>query len=105
MGRINTVVVCLIFLTSLSFGQVHIVKKIDSEVISTSEIDSIILKLMDTAKVTGLNLAILNDNIVAYIKSYGYKNKETGQFMDTSAIMYAASFGESGFHVFKSFTC
>ncbi len=97
MGVISTVVVCLLFWTSLSFTQTQVIKGLDSKSISTSYIDSIILQRMITARVTGLNLAILNDNKIAYIKSYGFNNMETGKVLDTSAIMYAASFSKAVF--------
>lgn len=46
---------------------------------------------MDTAEVTGLSLGIINDNKIAYVKSYGYKNKATGTLNDTATCFYAAS--------------
>ncbi len=46
---------------------------------------------MDTAEVTGLCLGIINDNKIAYVKSYGYKNKEKNELNDTATCFYAAS--------------
>src|SRR5690349_17525347 len=45
---------------------------------------------MDTAEVTGLNLGIINDNSISYVKSYGYKNARK-ELIDTSTCFYAAS--------------
>ncbi|MEP6948765.1 MAG: serine hydrolase [Ginsengibacter sp.] len=61
------------------------------ETISTVTIDQIIKKLMDTAEVSGLGIGIINDNKVAYVKSYGYKNKSENKFNDTATCFYAAS--------------
>src|SRR4030095_7046971 len=66
-------------------------KKPECKTISTAGIDKIVRQLMDTAEVTGLCLGIINDNNVAYVKSYGYKNKATGEFNDTATCFYAAS--------------
>jgi len=52
---------------------------------------------MDTANVQGLNLAILNNNKIAYIKSYGFKNKPENALMDNSSIVYAASYSKAVF--------
>lgn len=73
------------------------VTKLDGTRIPVKSIDSIISSVMYKAGVTGLNLAILNDNRVAYVKSYGFKNKEKGQLIDTSTIFYGASFSKSVF--------
>ncbi len=54
-------------------------------------IDRIVKKLMDTAEVTGLALAVIQDNQVSYIKSYGYKNKPKNEWNDTATCFYGAS--------------
>jgi CubicO group peptidase (beta-lactamase class C family) len=46
---------------------------------------------MGNAEVTGLCLGIINDNKVAYVKSYGYRNKAENQLNDTATCFYAAS--------------
>jgi CubicO group peptidase (beta-lactamase class C family) len=46
---------------------------------------------MDTAEVTGLCLGIINDNKIAYVKTYGYKNAGKDQLIDTATCFYAAS--------------
>jgi CubicO group peptidase (beta-lactamase class C family) len=73
------------------FAQLKQIKKPDGKTISTAGIDKIVRQLMDTAEVTGLCLGIINDNNVAYVKSYGYKNKATGELNDTATCFYAAS--------------
>jgi CubicO group peptidase (beta-lactamase class C family) len=60
-------------------------------------IDPHIVKLMDTAHVTGLCLGIVQDNRVAYIKGYGYKNKAAGTMNDTATCFHGASFSKAVF--------
>lgn len=42
---------------------------------------------MDSAKVEGLSLAILNNNIPVYIKAYGYKFKTKNDLLDTATVI------------------
>jgi len=63
----------------------------DGNIISIKYIDSVAKKLMDTAQITGLALGIINDNKVAYVNSYGYKNKALQTLNDTATCFYAAS--------------
>ena len=87
----------LLFSFNLNFGQTQILKRIDGSKISTTEIDRIIIKLMDTANVQGLSLGILNKNKIVYTKSYGFKNKVKKELLDTNTILQAASFTKSVF--------
>lgn len=87
----------LLFSINLTFGQTQQIKKLDGSTITTSEIDKTILHLMDTADVQGLCVSILNDNKTVYTKAYGYKNKLLNQFLDTSTVLYAASFSKAVF--------
>jgi len=73
------------------FAQQTPIKQPSGRIISAASIDSIINNLMGSADVTGLHLAIVNNNTVAYVKSYGYKNKATGGLNDTATSLYAAS--------------
>jgi len=73
------------------------IKKLDGSLISKTAIDKTIKHLMDTADVTGLNIAIINDNKVVYIKSFGYKNVLNGELIDTATCFYGASFSKAVF--------
>jgi len=59
--------------------------------LSPVAIDKIVKKLMDTAEVSGLALAVIQDNKISYVKSYGYKNKAKNEWNDTATCFYAAS--------------
>jgi len=79
------------------FGQAINIQKLDGSKVSVSEINRMVKKLMDTANVQGLNLAVLNNNKCVFIKSYGFKNKPHNTLLDTSTIVYGASFSKAVF--------
>ena len=87
----------LLLLTNQAQGQTQNIQRLDGTKIPASTIDYIISGLMRNARVTGLNLAILNNYRIVYEKSYGYKNKETGQLMDTATVLYGASLSKAVF--------
>ncbi|MFM9909514.1 MAG: serine hydrolase domain-containing protein, partial [Chitinophagaceae bacterium] len=87
----------LLFCFDLSFGQSLSLKRLDGTSLSSATADSIILQLMERAKVTGLALAILNNNKIAYTKAYGLKNSTTKEALDTSTVLYGASFSKAVF--------
>lgn len=88
--------IAFLLLCNYAFSQAKI-KRLDGSSISATEIDKTVKKLMDAANIQGLNLAILNDNKTAFIKSYGFKNKPKNASMDTSTIVYGASLSKAVF--------
>lgn len=91
------ILVGLILLTSLAFGQNQQITRLNGSKISGFAIDSIVIHLMDKAHVQGLSLSINNKNQQSYIKTYGFKNKDKNEFIDTSTVLYAASFSKAVF--------
>lgn len=82
---------------NLAFGQNQQITRLDGTKISVVEIDDTVKRLMDKANVQGLSLSILNKNQQAYIKSYGFKNIDKNEYLDTSTVLYAASFSKAVF--------
>src|SRR5687768_5307739 len=80
-----------------TYGQQKQIKRIDGSTISTTQIDQLIHQLMDTAEVMGVCLGIINDNKPVYVKTYGFKDKEKGELIDTATVFYAASYSKSVF--------
>ncbi|HXB45376.1 MAG TPA: serine hydrolase domain-containing protein [Puia sp.] len=78
-------------LVYVASAQLKQIKKPDGKTLSTVAIDNIVKKLMDTAEVTGLCLGVINENKIAYVNSYGYKNKATKMRNDTATCFYGAS--------------
>jgi CubicO group peptidase (beta-lactamase class C family) len=91
------ILVGLLLSSNLTFGQTQQIIKLDGGKISALKIDQTIKRLMDTANIQGLDLAILNNNKTVFIKSYGFKNKIKNELLDTASIMYAASFSKAVF--------
>ncbi|MBK8626976.1 MAG: beta-lactamase family protein [Saprospiraceae bacterium] len=87
----------LMMIFNLAFGQKQQIKRLDGTKISFVEIDETVKLLMDKANVQGLSLSILNENQQAYIKSYGFKNLDQNEYLDTSTVLYGASFSKAVF--------
>ncbi len=68
------------------------IKKIDGSKISTKALDLSLKNIIDSAHITGLYVAILNEGKVVYQRAFGLRNKETGAPLTDSTKMYAASF-------------
>ncbi len=75
----------------------QMLKRLDGSRISTAETDQTVIKLMREARVTGLSLAILNDNKVVYLKSFGFRNREDQKPLTENTVMYGASFTKAVF--------
>jgi len=76
------------------------IKRLDGSTISSIEIESRVAKLMSVARVTGISIAIINDSRVAYVKSFGFRNKEARQHLTEQTVMYGASFTKAVFAYF-----
>jgi CubicO group peptidase (beta-lactamase class C family) len=59
--------------------------------LSVENIDKLVTALMDSNRVAGLCLGIINENQPVYVQAYGYKNKEENERNDTATCFYAAS--------------
>lgn len=73
------------------------IKRLDGSRISSTDIERAVERLMKAANVTGLNVAIINDSKIAYIKSFGFRNKEQQQPLTEQTVMYGASFTKAVF--------
>jgi CubicO group peptidase (beta-lactamase class C family) len=87
----------ILFCCLFSFGQQSRIKRLDGSRIATTEVDRIIREHMTKANVTGMALAVVNNNKVAYTKTYGFKNNKTKELLGTSTILYGASFSKAVF--------
>jgi CubicO group peptidase (beta-lactamase class C family) len=87
----------LIFFPGLSFGQNGTIQKLNGELLMAPETENIIMGLMDRARVSGLEIAVLNDNEATYIHSFGFKNQMTKELLDTSTVFYGASLSKAVF--------
>jgi CubicO group peptidase (beta-lactamase class C family) len=82
----------------LSTGDIHwMLERVTGRAWTPPVIDSLVGKLMDTAKVTGLCLGVIRNNKVDYVQAYGYKNKGMGWKNDTATDFYGASLSKAVF--------
>jgi CubicO group peptidase (beta-lactamase class C family) len=84
----------LLFFMILRCSQTPEINKVNGDLISGSQVDNLVNALMDSANVTGLCLAILNENDLVYLKTFGYKNKEKNELLDQNSIVLGASFSK-----------
>ncbi len=73
------------------------VKRLDDSMIMSNEIDTTVTRLMQAAEVTGVGIAILNDGKVAYLKTYGERDKEKHLPLTEDSVMTSASFSKAAF--------
>src|SRR5258708_37840730 len=73
------------------------IKRLDGSTIAPAEIDATVTRLMRAAEVTGVSVAILNDGKIAYLKSYGIRDKERSLPLTEDSVMTAASFTKVAF--------
>jgi len=92
-----TVLPLLLTASITAFAQPVIIKRLDGSSISSQTIEEKISDMMVTSCVTGLNIAILNDNKIVYTKSFGLRDKEKQLPLTTDTIMYGASFTKAVF--------
>ncbi|MFZ0792512.1 MAG: serine hydrolase [Candidatus Korobacteraceae bacterium] len=73
------------------------IKRLDGSTISAAEIDATVTRLMNAAEVPGVGIAIFNDGKVAYLKTYGLRDKEKNLPLTPDSIMTAASLTKAAF--------
>ncbi|MGA2647621.1 MAG: serine hydrolase domain-containing protein [Candidatus Sulfotelmatobacter sp.] len=87
-----------IVIGSLSlFAQRVSVTRLDASKISLSQIDIAVAQLMEAAHVTGVGIAVLNNDKVVYLKTYGVRDKEKHLPLTPDSVMTAASLTKSAF--------
>jgi len=74
-----------------------VVKRLDGSSIPPAEIDATVTRLMRAAEVTGVGLAIFNDDKIAYLKAYGVRDKEKNLPLTEDSVMTAASWSKVAF--------
>lgn len=98
--KMLTLVIFMSLFSQHIFAKSGEVKRLDGSRISTDEIEKNVNRLMQNAKVTGLNLAIFNDSKVVYKKSFGFRDKEQNLPMTEDTIVYGASLTKAVFSYF-----
>jgi CubicO group peptidase (beta-lactamase class C family) len=73
------------------------VKRLDGSSITAAQIDATVTRLMTAAEVTGVGIAIFNDGKIAYLKTYGVRDKEKNLPLTPDSVMTAASLTKAAF--------
>jgi CubicO group peptidase (beta-lactamase class C family) len=87
---------CLIAVFSATAKQ-STLTRLDGSKITGTEIDATVNGLMKAAEVTGVGLAVFDKGKVAYLKTYGVRDKEKGLPLTEDSIMTAASLSKVAF--------
>jgi CubicO group peptidase (beta-lactamase class C family) len=82
---------------SLAVGQQSTVTRLDGSTISAAEIDATMARLIKAGEVTGAGVAILNHGKVAFVKAYGFRDKEKNLPLTVDSVMSAASISKVAF--------
>ncbi len=95
MKKYHYLIALTLFFTSFSFAQE--IKRIDGSFVSSDSVDLRVQKLMKAANVTGVALAIFNNNEPVYSKTHGLADAEKNIPFEKNSVMYAASFSKTVF--------
>jgi len=87
----------IVFSASSAVGQRATVTRLDGSKISAAEIDGTVTRLMKAAEVTGVEIAILNQGKIAYLKAYGVRDKDKNLPLTVDSVMSAASLSKVAF--------
>lgn len=69
-----------------------VTKNLRGVVVEKGALELAIKQIVDTSRIVGLSVVIINDNKVVYNHAFGINNKETNALLNDTTIMYAASF-------------
>lgn len=67
------------------------IKQLNGQSIATAALYLKLTQIVDSAKLAGLQVGIINDNKIAWTSSFGYKDVENRKALNDSTVMYAAS--------------
>jgi CubicO group peptidase (beta-lactamase class C family) len=86
-----------IFFASIALGQQSWITRLDGSTISAEAIDATVNRLMNAAEITGTGIAIFDHGKIAYLKAYGFRDKEKNFPLTIDSVMSAASISKSAF--------
>ncbi|MDH3651113.1 MAG: beta-lactamase family protein, partial [Saprospiraceae bacterium] len=74
-----------------------VISKIDGSDIEASILEKKVTSLMDSAEVTGLAIAILNENQIVFRKAFGYANQKKKTLLQINHSFSGASLSKAVF--------
>ncbi len=94
MYRYLIIILCLF--SSINTNA-QIIRRLDKSTITDKKLSSEISRLLDTAHVTGMVVAVFNNGKPVYTHAFGYSNADTRQKLKTSTEFYGASLSKAVF--------
>jgi CubicO group peptidase (beta-lactamase class C family) len=73
------------------------VRRLDGVELAPERVAAIVERLIAAGKVTGIGVAVINDNALVYRRAFGYANVDTKRALAEDTVMYAASFTKAMF--------
>jgi CubicO group peptidase (beta-lactamase class C family) len=73
--------------------------RLDGRKLPFADLDQEVVRLMKSARVTGLGLAVINDGRSVYLKAHGIRNRKTGAPLTDQSVMSGASFSKAAFAI------
>lgn len=83
-----------------SFGQTGSIRTVTGSKIEAGQLDEFIRQSMDSLKIPGLSIAIVNDAKMVYHRTFGVKNFDSKNAIDSNTIFEAASLSKPLFSYF-----
>jgi CubicO group peptidase (beta-lactamase class C family) len=95
LGLMVTFAAVIAALAASSYAsETSTVTRLDGSTITAAEIDATVNRLMKAAEVPGAGIAIFNHGKIAYLKSYGFRDKEKNLPLTVDSVMSGASFSK-----------
>jgi len=89
--RLLLTIVCSFLLLPVFSQKATGIKQLNGKTVSSTSIQKRVQQIVDSAKLAGLQVAIVNDNKIIWTESFGFKDIENQQKLNDSTVMYAAS--------------
>ena len=91
MKKLFALIVCCVSLTTTFAQNNDYVKQLNGQSAGINTLNARLARIVDSARITGLQVAIINNNQTVWTKSFGLKDVEKQLKLDDSTEMYAAS--------------
>ncbi|MFZ6845455.1 serine hydrolase domain-containing protein [Undibacterium sp. RuTC16W] len=75
----------------------HAIQTLDGSYLPVQTLEKTVTDLMTRSCVTGLGIAIFNENKIVYLNSFGWRQKEQRLPLNVDSVMYGASFTKAVF--------
>jgi CubicO group peptidase (beta-lactamase class C family) len=69
--------------------------RLDGSSLTSTEVDATVIRLMKSANVTGVGIAVFHNGKISYLKTYGQRDTEKGLALTPDTVMPAASISKA----------